>query len=278
MNKYDHIKYNCPFCASQNIYKYHQSDNGAQIFKCKSCKIQFMNPQYSDKSLADYYSTYIRDETKIEDQLIKAQTYCLSLVERLKPQKGSLLEIGSGNGYLLTIARERGWQATGHEIDCKNAKKLSERIGMDVLCGEFTKLKIENTFDVVMMLHVLEHLKNPVEHIQAVYCLMKSGGILFIALPNIQSRSALFKLALEKLGVKKKNIGAYYDTDHHLWYYTPLTIRNFLEHHGFDVIKIYSGSNVNINSHPLVNFIDEKIFSKIFWHSSMGVIARKNKC
>ena len=234
-----------------------------------------MNPQYSDEYLADYYSTYIRNESKVEDQLIKAHTYCLSLVEKLRPQKGSLLEIGSGNGYLLTIARERGWQPTGHEIDCNSAKRVGERIGMDVLCGQFTKLSIKKTFDAVIMLHVLEHLKNPVEHIHAIYSLMKIGGILFIALPHIQSRSALFKLALEKLRIKRQNIAAYYDTDHHLWYYTPFTIRKFLENHGFDVVKIYSGKNVNLKTGAFIKFIDEKLFSKVFWHSSMGVIARK---
>ena len=232
-----------------------------------------MNPQYTDEYLANYYSTYIRDESGIEEQLIIAQTYCLSLVERLKPQKGDLLELGSGNGYLLTVARDRGWRPTGHEIDCNNAKKVSERIGMDLLCGEFTSLKIEKTFDAVMMLHVLEHLKNPVDYIEKIHSLINRGGVLFIALPNIQSRSALFKLGMEKAGIKKKKVAAYYDTDHHLWYYTPFTIRNFLEDHGFEIVKTYSGENVNLETAPFINLIDEKILSKIFWHSSMGVIA-----
>ena len=125
MQKYDPVRIQCEFCGSQNIYKYHTADNGTQIFKCGNCKIQFMNPQYTDKHLSNYYSTYIRDESKIEDELIKSHTYCLSLVEAFLPKRGNLLEIGSGNGYLLMVAKERGWIPLGHEIYCESARKVS---------------------------------------------------------------------------------------------------------------------------------------------------------
>lgn len=275
MQKYEAEKTHCEFCGSQDIFKYHQADNGAQIFKCGNCKIQFMNPQYTEEYLAHYYSSYIRDESKIEKELIEAQTYCLSLVENFLPEKGKLLEVGSGNGYLLQAARKRGWDPTGHEIDCESAKKVSEKIGMEMLCGKFTRLEISDKFDAVMMLHVLEHFKDPVDHIKKIGTLIRKDGILFIALPNIQSRSGLVKFALEKLKIKRKNVAAYYDTDHHLWYYTPFTVRKFLEKNGFEIIRIYSGDNINLERGNLANKIAEKIFSKILWHSSMGVIARK---
>ena len=275
MNKFDPSKKKCDFCGSDKIIRYHETDDGVQIYKCCSCKIQFMNPQYSDGHLTNYYSTYIRDESKIENELIKAQTYCLSLVEAFLPKKGSLLEIGSGNGYLLKVAKERGWMPLGHEIDCKSARKVSTKIGMEILCGEFTALEINDKFDAVMMLHVLEHLKDPVKHIKKINFVLRSDGILFLALPNIQSRSGLFKLGLEKLKIKKRNVAAYYDTSHHLWYYTPFTIRKLLEMNGFEIIRIYSGDKINLKRGKFVNYLAEKIFSKIFWHSSMGVIARK---
>lgn len=275
MQKYEEVRTSCEFCGSHKIFKYHEADNGSQIFKCGNCKIQFMNPQYTAEYLADYYSTYIRDESKIEDELIKAQTYCLSLVENYLPEKGKLLEIGSGNGYLLRAAKERGWRPTGHEIDCESAQKVSEKIGMEILCGDFTELEINEKFEAVMMLHVLEHFKDPVSHLKKINSVIKKGGILFIALPNIQSRSGLVKFALEKLKIKRKNVAAYYDTDHHLWYYTPFTIRKFLEKNGFEILRIYSGDDINLNRGEFANRIAEKIFSKILWHSSMGVISRK---
>ena len=274
MIKYDPPKIICEICGSKNIYKFHESENGAQIFKCRECKTQFMNPQYSEDHLNHYYSTYIRDESFKEDNLIEAQSYCLSIVESQVPDKGNLLELGSGNGYLLDIAKLNGWKPFGHEIDCISAGKLSERLGLEILCGDFLTLEIDKTFDAVIMLHVLEHLKDPVEHLNKISGLLNKGGVLFIALPNIESRSGLVKLGLEKLKIKKKNVAAYYDTEHHLWYYTPATIRKLLEKN-FDVITVYSGDRFNPVRGKLNTIIEEKIFSKLLWHSSMGILAVK---
>ncbi len=234
-----------------------------------------MNPQYTNEYLANYYSTYIRDESHIAEELRKAHTYCLSLVEKCKPEKGKLLDIGSGNGFLINIARDRGWEPIGHEIDCNSAKEVEKKVNIKMLCGEFSDLNIEEKFDAITMLHVLEHLKQPEKHIQKVSLVMNKGGILFIALPNIHSRSALFKLFLEKIKLKRKNIAAYYDTEHHLFYFSPYSIRNFLEKNGFEIVRIYSGDNIDLSRNAFLNLLDEKILSKLFWHSSMGVIARK---
>ena len=81
-----------------------------------------MNPQYSDEYIGHFYSTYIRDESNVEEELIQSHGNCLSVVEQIKPDRGTLLDIGAGNGYLLQIARERGWTPTGQEIDCESAK------------------------------------------------------------------------------------------------------------------------------------------------------------
>jgi len=277
MTKYDPEIERCRICGSYNIYQFHKSDNGNKIYKCGNCKIQFMNPQYTDWHLSNYYSTYIRDESNIEEQLIQSHSYCLSLIEKCLPTKGKLLDLGSGNGYLIKLAKGRGWNPTGHEIDCNSASVLRKKTGINILCGEIFNLNIEEEFDAVSMLHVLEHLKRPEKYLKKISGVLKKNGILFITLPNIQSRSSLFKLFLEKAKLKTKNVAAYYDTDHHLWYYSPFSIRYFLEKQGFQIIRMYSGDNIKLSRSKLVNLIDEKIFSKIFWHSSMGVIARKLK-
>jgi len=275
MTKYDPLIKECRLCGSLNIRRFHQAENGSQIYKCQRCKIQFMNPQYSDTYLTNLYSSYIRDETHLEEELMKSHSYCLQLIQECAAVKGKLLDIGSGNGYLIKIAKDKGWIPTGHEINCDSANTLQLKTGIKILCGEFSNLIIEERFDAVSMLHVIEHLKDPEKYVEKISSLLNKGGIFFLTLPNIQSLSSLFKLFLEKIKLRKKNIAAYYDTGHHLWYFSPYSIRTFLERNGFEIIKIYSGENVNLNRNEFFNLIDEKIFSKLFWHSSMGVIARK---
>jgi len=275
MTKYDPLIKKCRLCNSVNIFKFHQAENGSQIYKCSHCKVQFMNPQYSDEYLTDLYSSYIRDETQLEEKLVKSHSYCLQLIQECAFVKGKLLDIGSGNGYLIKIAKQRGWDPTGHEINCDSAETLHVKTGIRILCGEIYNLNIEERFDAISMLHVIEHLKNPEKYIEKIFSVLNKKGVLFLALPNIQSPSSLFKLILEKTKLKTKNVAAYYDTGHHLWYFSPHTIRSFLEENGFKIIRIYSGENINLNRNKFFNVIDEKILSKVLWHSSMGVIARK---
>jgi SAM-dependent methyltransferase len=96
-----------------------------------------MNPQYTDLHLADYYSRYTEDEPQWDEPLRYGHDFYLKILESFIPARGSLLDIGSGKGHLLGVALQRGWKATGYEIDCDLARKLSTTFGVQVYCGTF---------------------------------------------------------------------------------------------------------------------------------------------
>ena len=52
----------CPLCASKDIAEYDRDYRGARIARCGACGVRFMNPQYTDAYLAEYYATYIQEE------------------------------------------------------------------------------------------------------------------------------------------------------------------------------------------------------------------------
>ena len=276
MNKYDPYLETCLICSSKNIFKFHESSDGSQIYKCRDCKIQFMNPQCSDEFLNNLYANYTKDEPSSFEGLSQSHLDCLLMIEKFCPSKGALLDIGSGNGNLISLAQKRGWISTGYDVDCETVRKISAKINVKMYCGKFEELNLEeNSYDVITMLHVIEHLKNPIVYLDVIKKVLKQNGILFIALPNIQSRSGIVKLFLEKLYIKRKNVAAHYDTSHHLWYYTPMTIRNTLNAHGFNVNLIYSGRKAELHHNRLQRGITEKIISKIAWPSNMALIAVK---
>ncbi len=278
MKNFDAFISRCKICNSDRIFKYHQASDGSQIYKCGDCKIQFLNPQYSDEFLLQFYAGYTRDQGSFDETLFKSHSECLLYLEKFKPFKGQLFDIGSGNGHLIQKAKERGWIPTGYDIDFDTVKEINRKSGVQMLCGKFEKIEHKKEeYDAVTMLHVFEHLKDPVQYLKIIHSVLKPEGILFIALPNIHSRSALFKLFLEKTGIKKKNIADYYDTQHHLWYYTPDTIRYILETYGFEIKFIYSRSFPVIRKSKIMKTISEKYLSNFFWTSNMVVIAEKNK-
>ena len=276
MNKYDPYLEKCLICSSKDIYKFHESSDGEQIYKCRNCKIQFMNPQCSDEFLNNLYANYTKDEPSVFEGLIQSHLDCLLMIEKFYPSKGALLDIGSGNGNLISLAQKRGWVSTGYDVDCETVRKISAKINVKMYCGKFEEIKLdENSFDVITMLHVIEHLKSPIVYLDVIKKVLKQNGILFVALPNIQARSGIVKLFLEKIHVKRNNVAAHYDTSHHLWYYTPQTIRNTLEAHGFNVNLIYSGRKAELPNNMVQREITERIISKIAWPSNMALIAVK---
>lgn len=235
-----------------------------------------MNPQYTDQHLADYYSHYTREEPEWNEPLQYGHNFYLELLENHVPSKGSLLDIGSGKGHLLAAALQRGWNARGYEIDCPLAMRLASKLGTEVQCGDFLKLPWQEAqFDAVVMHHVLEHLKNPAKYLQAIHHMLRGRGILFVALPNIDSLSSRAKFFLEQMHLRTKNVGAYYDTSHHLWYFTPRTLSETLARFGFDVCYMRSGHRVRPHQTKIRRFIMRNITEKNLLHSTFLCIAQK---
>ncbi len=278
MDKFDDKKDQCMLCGSKNVRYYFTTSDAIDIYICQDCRVQFMNPQYTDEYLIDYYSRYTNDKSEWEEELFHSHNFCLDIIEGYRNNKGKLFDIGCGYGHLLMQAKKRNWQISGFDVDCRTIERISKTVGSDLLCGDFLKLSFtEENFDVITMLHVIEHLKNPQQYLKIIYSILKKEGIFFLALPNIRSRSAIFKFGLEKIGLRKENRGSYYDTGHHLWYFSPKSIKNTLDKYGFKIIDIRSGRHVKPIKSSVKKYIVENILDRILWRSTMLVVAVKNK-
>jgi SAM-dependent methyltransferase len=235
-----------------------------------------MNPPYTDEYLAKYYSTYIQDEPEWDEPAVYCHHFYFSLIEKYVSPPGKLLDIGAGQGHLLLVAKERRWSPIGYDVDSVTTKKVSEKIGVEILCGDFIKINWgEQTFDLISMHHVLEHLKSPVPYLRIIHSALREKGIFFIVLPNIHSLSSLGKFYLEKLKIKCRRVGAYYDTSHHLWYYTPRSLKNLLSRFGFEVLYMRSGHQVRPNQSHLKRTWRRNVTERFLWKSTFLVIARK---
>jgi SAM-dependent methyltransferase len=276
MDKYDKKLTVCKICGSDNIHKYHEDFNGNVIFICESCKVQFMNPQYSDEYLKEYYSKYTKEEPEWDEPLNYGHNFHLDLIEKYISHKGSFLDIGSGKGHLLKQAKKRGWECYGYDVDCSSVEYFSKKLGIKIFCGDFEKIKwIPDSFDVISMHHVFEHLKEPISYLNVINSVLVRGGILFIVIPNIKGVSSKLKFKLEKMGIRKTNIGKYYDTSHHLFFYEPKTLSNILLNNGYKILHIRSGHKVRPYQSMLKRYFLRNFSEKIPWKSTFMLIAKK---
>lgn len=148
----------------------------------------------------------------------------LNWIEEEKKSRGLLLDIGTGTGDFLVRAKSRGWIVKGIEPNEK-ARKLSHQKGIP-LEEELSALETQS-FDVITMWHVLEHVPRLEEQIEELSRLLKKDGIIVIAVPNFKSYDAKIY----------EGFWAAYDVPRHLWHFSRNAIQNLFHPKGFRVMK-----------------------------------------
>ena len=104
-----------------------------------------------------------------------------------KVPRGSLLDVGCGNGDLLQIAKAMGFDIQGLEIDPLAVHAASTR-GLPVRQGSFDLLEeYKGCFDYVVCSHVIEHVHNPRNLLDLLLKAAKPNGRIFITWPNPES-------------------------------------------------------------------------------------------
>lgn len=131
-------------------------------------------------------------------------------------EKGSLLDIGCGTGDFLSAAKKNGWKVTGIEPNESARTKANSKTDNTVF--DISKLDslAKDSFDVITLWHVLEHLPNLEEQVQVLKKLLKPNGSIIIAVPNHNSYDANYY----------NEFWAAWDVPRHLWHFSQTSIKN----------------------------------------------------
>jgi 2-polyprenyl-3-methyl-5-hydroxy-6-metoxy-1,4-benzoquinol methylase len=143
---------------------------------------------------------------------------------------GRLIDVGSGSGFFLDVARERGWEVHGTEYDPVMVESCTAR-GFNMRQGPLDPAHYEpGSFDVVTSFEVLEHLVSPQQELSYFHQLLRPGGALYLTTPNFNALS------------RRISGGAWTIVNYpeHLNYYTPSTIRRALNAAGFRERRIWT--------------------------------------
>lgn len=279
MNKYDPAYTLCPVCRSDRIAPHHRDFRDNRIFRCAGCGVQFMNPVYSDDHLRRYYAEYYGGDMaghEISAGHEKTNQIKFRAIEKFMPTPGRVLDFGCGNGNFIKTALAKRWQAIGYDVDCASMQQVARRLGVEVRCGDLHAVDWPAaSFDLLHAHHVVEHIKHPVKDLARLNRWLKPGGYFYVAVPNIDSLSSRLKFRLEKLGVRRKNVGRYYDSDHHVFYYSPASMRHLLQQCGFEVIMSMNGNKAHIGDSALAQFFSYTLMNYLYSSAAFFMIARK---
>lgn len=136
----------------------------------------------------------------------------------------SVLDIGAGTGDFLVEAKNQGWNTLGIEPN-ESAKQLAKNKGVNFI--ENLESISDDSFDVITMWHVLEHVRNLDYQLDQLKRICKPGGIIIIAVPNFKSYDAQYY----------KEFWAAYDVPRHLWHFSKIGIQNLFLKYNFQLIK-----------------------------------------
>lgn len=211
------------------------------LVTCAGCGLVYTAARVGAAELAEMYAHRYPPEAFLPQRarkLAKAHRE-LAALERLTTGR-RILDVGTSYGFFLVAARQRGWETAGVEIAPEPAEYARRTYGLDVRTGTLDTVGLEpESFDVVTIRHVLEHVPDPLGMLYQARTLVRPGGLVLVAVPNLASLA--FRLN-----------GRYWwwiDPPTHLYYFTPRTLRALLERAGLQVVLSQSERG---DDHPLL--------------------------
>lgn len=163
-----------------------------RIVQCRTCGLVRSDPMLEPGALEKLYQA--SRQTYDAEVANLAETYgrYLARLGRYQPRKGRLLEIGCGSGFVLERAVHMGYaDAVGVEPSQEAVAKAPPEIRARLVCDIFRPgLFAAQSFDVICMFQVFDHIPDPDQVLAECCRLLKPGGLILLLNHDAASPSA----------------------------------------------------------------------------------------
>jgi 2-polyprenyl-3-methyl-5-hydroxy-6-metoxy-1,4-benzoquinol methylase len=179
------------------------------------------------------------------------------LARRYGKRGARLLEIGVGMGHLVGQLEDT-FVTYGLDLNhwaVKQSKAVVEKTQLQTASAQELPFS-DNSFNVVIIKHIVEHLPDPQKAIQEIGRVTEPGGTLILATPNLDS--------LLKPWKGEKWIG--YQDPTHISLKRPAEWLSFIQSAGFELVKVFSDGFWDV---PYIRFVPSPI-QKLFFGSLGG--------
>jgi 2-polyprenyl-3-methyl-5-hydroxy-6-metoxy-1,4-benzoquinol methylase len=270
----------CPLCGSRNEVELltipNETDSATfRLAKCADCDMVYLNPRPTEAIIGRYYpadyepyqspaADHSLRRRPARDRLAKwvlshrygyppalshwSQRLAARLAEPwVGPDRdsltripfrgqGRLLDYGCGSGWFAHRMRDRGWSVVAMDFNSDSARAVENRYHLPVVVGTLPHPEIRpGSFDTITMGAVLEHVHDPNRVIAAAKEALAVGGQLVVSVPNFASWGHRI-LGTDWFGL---------DLPRHLLHFTPATLRQAIESHGFAVRDLQTQARVS---------------------------------
>ena len=245
----------CILCNASDFDVIHQKERW-QYRRCLNCGLVSLHPSPTPQELMKNYEDYLptRPEEigKWRKMMKPVINKSADLIEcRINTGRGRLLDVGCGYGFFLQEMKSRGWRAEGVEISQTGRQYVREKWGIHVYSEPLENLDIrENSFDVVTLFYLIEHVSDPLALLKKVNKILKPGCLILLRWPHTTPIVRILGPLSRKLDL--------YHTPYHLYDFSPKTMKELL------VLSDFKGIETMIGGYTLPSLEISRCISMIF--------------
>lgn len=239
--------------------------------RCDRCGLHYTNPQPAVESIPGLYKNDASQSSSLQRffrqtfnqilaqpadetaaHLLRKESwwepeFSLHDFEKLCGSRRRMLDIGCSVGAQLVEYQRRGWQAIGIDLD-DNAVSFARSQGLDARLAALEEAVLEEeSFDLITLLDVIEHLPDHKPALQKLSALLRPGGLLKIKTPCAESLIHYFYGP------------PWLFNDTHLLYFSRSRLLHTLQDYGFEITATRSYLEVNKLNHTYTRWRDFSI-------------------
>jgi 2-polyprenyl-3-methyl-5-hydroxy-6-metoxy-1,4-benzoquinol methylase len=199
---------------------------------------RYYSEKYFQEGMGSYELAYSQDELLYFNAKLEQRFAVVKRLLKSSENKLRMLDVGCGEGYALSFFRKQGWSVRGIDfstagIISKNPDCLDALINGDIFSLLRSEIIAENTYEVVWLQNVLEHVLSPLDLLKSLQSLVAPGGLLVVTVPNDCSVTQI-----DALNAKHIDYPFWVGPPAHLSYFDSSSLVNAASHTGWECLEL----------------------------------------
>ncbi len=261
----------CPACGTMVAdvhYIYQDDQKNSFFYVCSECTFIFARPVLIPE-LNNRKMDGIDNAEMFNSSLLKTLYITLFIKREIRKlaklqhkKMASFLDIGCGTGWTTFQFKQAGYVTTGLEPSEIRADFARKQYGLEIVSEYVEHVSFDRQFDTIMLRHIIEHFADPETMVRKVGEFLKDDGYLFVIVPNINC------LGRYLFGTKWSWV-----LPIHCNFFTPKSIRAFLEKSGYQVVECYQTPSPIYYPKSVVKVLKSELLKSFFnRHKSLSML------
>lgn len=218
-----------------------------RIVRCRKCDLMYANPRANGadcESIVNWdpsWNLVERNQQRFDKEKLQIKDYVdtRDFLNQRFPGRGKIVEVGGGLGFLLSTFKDDGWDVLAVEPWLEACRYAEAEFGIEAMPMTLEEANLEsNSADAMIMLHVIEHVPDPVGTLSEIYRVLKPGGFAIVETPRYDT--LWFKL----MGRRERSVSC----DGHIYFFTSETLQKTGEKAGLELVeRKYVGRHLTLD-------------------------------